>query len=60
MIIVYLICGIGMTCGKSKCELHSKKLYFEKVDGAQTQIDVSFDKYFFQFFDITFNFQDYS
>ena len=44
MIIVYLICGIGMTCGKSKCELHSNKLYFVKVDGAQKQMDVSHDK----------------
>ena len=53
MIIVYLICGIGMTCGKSKCELHSNKLYFVNADGAQTQMDESFNKCFFQFFDNT-------
>ena len=40
-----------MTCGKSKCELHSNKLYFVKVDGAQKQMDVSFTKYFFQLHD---------
>ena len=47
-----------MTCGKSKCELHSNKLYFVKADGAQTQMDESFNKCFFQFFD-TYNYSLY-
>ena len=35
-----------MTCGKSKCELHSNKLYFVNVDGAQTfAVYMSFNAY---------------